>query len=253
MKKVVNFFLDACQKKITDAVVKYDIKDFSSLDLEEEVDATSVIMSVSYEENDSRRVQREIIYPLIKYYWDNLRNILDLLKFNNTMEELYHNVCERAFNFCLEYYRINEFRSLRYLLCKHLVSLMSPAQDLTSMRFRITWSDKTAELQMKTRFAQLDVACKLNLWTEAFNILNDLRVIMSRKNCSSSMLASYYEKVSQIFWELKHYFYHAYAQIRLLTLHKRQNRDVTDEELRSMSAQVCLAALCIPSYSVVSV
>lgn len=89
---------------------------------------------------------------------------------------------------------------------------------------------------------QLDVACELNLWTEAFNILNDLRVIMSRKSWPAEDVISYYENVSRIFWELKHYFYHAYAQIRLLAARKRQD-GVSEEDLRANYAQVCLAVL----------
>lgn len=247
MKRVVNNFLDACLKKITDAQEKYNIQDFTCLDLEEEVDATSVIMGISFDQDNIKRVQREVFYPLVKFYWDNIRNILDLLKSNNTMEELYHSVCERAFNFCLTYHRTSEFRALRFLLYKHLVSLMSPTQDQGNQKFRLVWSAKTAELQMKTRIAQLDVACKLNMWSEAINIVTDLRSLSMK----SSMLGEYYEKVSRVLWELKKYLYHAYALLRLLALNKRQNNEVTEEQIRAMAAQACLASLCVPLYSVV--
>ena len=247
MMRVVNSFLDACLKKITEAQEKYNIQDFSCLDLEEEVDATSIILGVSCEQDDIKRVQHEVFYPLIKFYWDNLRNILDLLKINNTMEDLYHNVCERAFNFCLTYHRTNEFRALRFLLYKHLVSLTNPSQDSSNQKFRLVWSAKTAELQMKTRIAQLDVACKLGLWIEAINIVTDIRSLSTK----SSMLAEYYEKVSCVLWELKKYFYHAYALLRMLALQKRQNKELSEEKLRAMATQACLASLCVPIYSIV--
>ena len=79
MKTVVNYFLDACLKKITDAKEQYHIEQFDPLELEEEVDATSLVMSIGCDPSDPARVQREIVYPYMKYYWDNLRNILELL------------------------------------------------------------------------------------------------------------------------------------------------------------------------------
>lgn len=252
MTVVVDRFLDTCKKKIEDVQAEYNLKDCQHLDLEEEVSADSIFSMLSMEENDPKRIEREVVYPWIRFYWDNLRGILDLIKTNNTMEDLYHSVCKRAFDFCKTYNRVSEFAVLRRSLHKHLEFLMNPSQDQTNNRFRVSWCSKTAELQLNTRFAQLEVACALQQWTEAFNILTDIRVITNMSGGRIQIQAIYYQKLSDIFWEFHNYLYHAFAQMKLLSLQKKQNNSLSEEEVQTMSSQAVLAALCIPMYSVVS-
>lgn len=252
MTTVVDRFLDACKLKIEQVQEQYNLKDSYNLCLEEEVSAESILMFFALEENDKRHIEREVIYPWVCFYWDNLRSILDLVKINNTMEELYHSVCKRAFEFCTTYNRVNEFVTLRRTMHKHLEFLMNPSQDQTTNRFRVAWCPRTAELQMNTRFAQLEAACSLKLWSEAFNIMTDIRVITNMTGSKVQLNSLYYQKLTDVFWEFHNYLYHAYSQIKLLSLQKKQGTS-TEEELREMSSQAVLAALCIPMYSIVRV
>lgn len=252
MTTVVDRFLDACKLKIEQVQEQYNLKDSYNLCLEEEVSAESILMFFALEENDKRHIEREVIYPWVCFYWDNLRSILDLVKINNTMEELYHSVCKRAFEFCTTYNRVNEFVTLRRTMHKHLEFLMNPSQDQTTNRFRVAWCPRTAELQMNTRFAQLEAACSLKLWSEAFNIMTDIRVITNMTGSKVQLNSLYYQKLTDVFWEFHNYLYHAYSQIKLLSLQKKQGAS-TEEELREMSSQAVLAALCIPMYSIVRV
>ena len=207
MEVVVNRFLDICKKNIMEAQKKYNLDDLDGSFADEVLSADDILMSTVLGEDDPRRIKSEKVYPLIKFYWDNLRGILDLLKVNSTMEELYHSVCEQAFEFCLSYNRVAEFRALRRYLHKHLEYLMEPPQDQASAKFRVTWCEKTATLQMKTRFLQFDAACKLNLWTEASLILSDVHIIMMIPSWDLSLLKGYYDRLSKLFWEFKNYFY----------------------------------------------
>ena len=253
MIEVVDQYLDKCQKKITEAQEKYGLTDSFHLHLEEDVSPVSIFDSLSLGKEDPKRIEREVIYPLVVFYWDNLRNILELVRINNTMEELYHKVCERAFQFCVTYNRVNEFHILRRLLHKHLDNLMDPLQDQTSMKFRVVWSPATAEKQLRTRFSQLEAACTLKLWSEAFSIIGDIRVITTLPSCKSFLRASYYEKLAEVFWAYEYYFYHAYGLVSLLAINKKQNKEITAEELTALASRVLLAAVCVPVYSIVSV
>ena len=179
MSTVVTRYLDKCKAKITEAQEKYGLTDCFHLNLEEEVSPLSVFDDLCLDKEDPKRAEREVVYPLVVFYWDNIRNILELVRINNTMEDLYHKVCQRAFEFCTTYNRVNEFHILRRLLHKHLDNLMDPMQDQSNMKFRVVWSSSTAELQLTTRFRQLEAACQLQLWQEAFNIVADIRVITS--------------------------------------------------------------------------
>lgn len=251
MTVVVDRFLDACKSKIEEVQEQYNLKDSFNLNLEEEVSADNILSFFALEENDVKHIEREIIYPWVRFYWDNIRGILDLVKINNTMEDLYHSVCKRAFDFCTTYNRVSEFASLRRTLHKHLEFLMNPTQDQNNNRFRVTWCPKTAELQMNTRLSQLEAACTLKLWSEAFNIMTDIRVITHITGCKLQVHALFYQKLTDVFWEFHNYLYHAYAQMKLLSVHRKQNMMISEEELQTMSSQALLAALCIPNYSIV--
>lgn len=250
MEVVVNRFLDICKKNIMDAQKKYNLDNLDGSFADEVLSADDILMSTVLGEDDPRRIKSEKVYPLIKFYWDNLRGILDLLKVNSTMEELYHSVCEQAFEFCLSYNRVAEFRALRRYLHKHLEYLMEPPQDQASAKFRVTWCEKTATLQMKTRFLQFDAACKLNLWTEASLILSDVHIIMMIPSWDLSLLKGYYDRLSKLFWEFKNYFYFAFAKLKLLDICKRDK--ASKEDVSAMSAQILLSAISSPLYSAVS-
>lgn len=251
MSTVVTRYLDKCKAKIVEAQEKYGLTDCFNLNLEEEVNPLSIFDDLSLDKENPKRVEREVIYPLIVFYWDNIRNILELVRINNTMEDLYHKVCQRAFEFCTTYNRVNEFHILRRLLHKHLDNLIDPMQDQSNMKFRVVWSSSTAELQLMTRFRQLETAFQLKLWQEAFNIVADIRVVTSLPFCKPSLRATYFEKLADVFWEQKWFFYHAYALLNFLAINKRQNKDITDADLTALSSRVLLALLCVPLQPVV--
>lgn len=253
MSTVVTRYLDKCKAKITEAQEKHGLTDCFHLNLEEEVSPLSVFDDLCLDKEDPKRAEREVVYPLVVFYWDNIRNILELVRINNTMEDLYHKVCQRAFEFCTTYNRVNEFHILRRLLHKHLDNLMDPMQDQSNMKFRVVWSSSTAELQLTTRFRQLEAACQLQLWQEAFNIVADIRVITSLPFCKSSLRATYFDKLADVFWEHKWYFYHAYALVNFLAINKRQNKEITEAELTALAGRVLLAALCVPPQPAVGV
>lgn len=185
MSTVVTRYLDKCKAKITEAQEKYGLTDCFHLNLEEEVSPLSVFDDLCLDKEDPEcRCGARGGLPAGRVLLGQHRNILELVRINNTMEDLYHKVCQRAFEFCTTYNRVNEFHILRRLLHKHLDNLMDPMQDQSNMKFRVVWSSSTAELQLTTRFRQLEAACQLQLWQEAFNIVADIRVITSRHSAN---------------------------------------------------------------------
>ena len=68
MIEVVDQYLDKCQKKITEAQEKYGLTDSFHLHLEEDVSPVSIFDSLSLDKEDPKRVEREVIYPLVVFY-----------------------------------------------------------------------------------------------------------------------------------------------------------------------------------------
>ena len=70
-------------------------------------------------------------------------------------------MCHRAFGFCQQYRRCNEFRRLCEILRNHLANL----QKYRDQRDRPDLSiPESLQLYLETRFEQLKVATELQLW-----------------------------------------------------------------------------------------
>lgn len=120
------------------------------------------------------------------------------------------------------------------------------------------WSSESIELQLQTRFTQLETASLLHLYTEGFrtveDIFNILQISLSRRKVAggsaapkAKIMAAYYEKLTTLFWVSENYLFHAFAWYKFYTLCKEFNRGMTDEQKKFQASSVLLAALCIPT------
>jgi translation initiation factor 3 subunit A len=111
---------------------------------------------------------------------------------------------------------------------------------------------------LQTRFAQLETASVLHLYTEGFRTVEDIYNILQisharRKNDPTSpppkakLMAAYYEKLTTLFWVSENYLFHAFAWYKYYTLCKEYNRGMSEEMKTMQASAVLLAALCIPS------
>ena len=117
---------------------------------------------------------------------------------------------------------------------------------------------ESLELHLQTRFGQLETASVLKLYSEGFRTVEDIYSILQIAQTHAKklggmprakLLATYYEKVSQLFWISSHYLFHAFSTYKHYTLCVEYNRALTEEQLSQLSSQVVLAALIISSSS----
>jgi translation initiation factor 3 subunit A len=78
---------------------------------------------------------------------------------------------------------------------------------------------ETVQGFLETRFEQLRVACALELWQEAYRSIEDIHglVQLSKKTPKAALMATYFEKLAQIFWVSGNHLFHAYALFRFYT------------------------------------
>ena len=78
---------------------------------------------------------------------------------------------------------------------------------------------ETVQGYLETRFEQLRVACALELWQEAYRSIEDIHglVQLSKKTPKAALMATYFEKLAQIFWVSGNHLFHAYALFRFYT------------------------------------
>lgn len=76
------------------------------------INAHSLLLSTVSSEGTKERTDRVLLTPWVKFLWESHRNILELLKNNNNLQNVYRDVAKDAFKFCLSYERRTEFRKL---------------------------------------------------------------------------------------------------------------------------------------------
>ena len=94
------------------------------------------------------------------------------------------------------------------------------------------------------------MATALELWNEGFKTVEEIYAIImiGKKTPKPKIMATYYEKLTRIFWVSDNHLFHAYCWYRFYSLSCEYRANVlTDEERSHMASCVLLSALCIPS------
>ncbi|KAJ8602005.1 hypothetical protein CTAYLR_002755 [Chrysophaeum taylorii] len=249
---VIKYLVESAEAKANAAAAKPSSATMVA-DLENEQTPESIMMSTVTEENDSERNDREILVPWLKFLWETYRSVLDILKTNSKLERVYHETSVKAFEFCRRFERRTELRRLCDTLRQHLSNLQraaaQPAQQSNRFRGWEGWTQEGVEMHLTTRFAQLEVASKLELWTEGFRTVEDIYAVMkiSKKPPKARLMAKYYERLTRIFWVSGNYLFHAYTWWRHYRLAREsEKRPATPEERTHRACSAVLAALSIP-------
>ena len=248
LEAVINYMLDLSDEKVEKALSQCKSKgDVSRIvdDLEEGGSSPeAMLLATVASEKDRARSEQAILVPWLKFSWENLRSVLETLRSNVAMEQTYHATAHRAFAFCKAYGRKLEFRRLVELLRTHLTNLLKPKDGDESPKL----SPETMELQLGTRFEQLKVATALHLWMDGYKTIEDIHGIMSRstKKPSVQLMATYYQKLTQMFLVAGSHLYHAFAYRMYYDISRERNKALTPEQIRTMASAVLLAAMSVP-------
>mmetsp|Transcript_7673 Transcript_7673/g.11534 ORF Transcript_7673/g.11534 Transcript_7673/m.11534 type:complete len:968 (+) Transcript_7673:90-2993(+) len=251
---IINYLIDISENRATNARLKanaisaVEVKQIG--DLEAEASPESIMLSTMTEEGGKERTDREVVVPWLKFLWEAYRTVLDILKTNTKLEQVYHSTCIKAFNFCKIYVRTTEFRRLCDTLRQHISNLQRFSQSTSTNKLKgwEGWTNENIELHLQTRFAQLEVSANLELWNEGFRTVEDIYNIMQigKKIPKARLMASYYEKLTRIFLVSENHLFHAYAWYKYYTLSKEHNKALKVEERKEQACCVLLAALSIP-------
>jgi len=85
---------------------------------------------------------------------------------------------------------------------------------------------------------------------EAFRSVEDIHGLMCmvKKTPKPSLMVVYYAKLTEIFWISGSHLYHAYAWLKLFSLQKNFNKNLTQKDLQTIASSVVLAALSVSPY-----
>jgi translation initiation factor 3 subunit A len=257
LEVVINHFVDSAEARLKEAAENAEAAVLAAervTDLEMGATPESIMLSTMTEEGERQRNERKLLVPWLIFVWESYRAVLDILRTSSKLEVVYHRTAERAFDFCFSFKRKVEFRRLCDMLRTHLgflakASMTPPNTNDRRLRGWDGWSDDSIEMHLTTRFKQLEITTKLELWSEAFRTVEDIHSIMHispKKPPKSKVMANYYDKLIKIFWVSENYLFHAYAWLKFYALSDSFNTRMTSEERQKMADSVVLAALCIP-------
>lgn len=246
---VVKRFLELSEQKVTQAQERADK---ITLDADDDLEAADspedILMATVSSEQTRDRTDREVVTPWLKFLWEAYRSTLDVLRNNSRLEVLYQTVVKQAFDFCFRYTRKTEFRRLCELLRNHLQTAAAQAKNAGQTN-PIDFSDPdTLQRYLDTRFDQLNVAVKLELWQEAFRSVEDVHTLLtvSKRPAKVSTMANYFENLARIFLVSGNNLFHAAAWSRYYSL-VLQARSVPEQELTRIASLLMLSVLAIPT------
>jgi translation initiation factor 3 subunit A len=198
---------------------------------------------------------RATVLPALRFLWEVYRAVLDILRTNSRLLGTYHSVACKALEFCNVYKRKVEFRRLCDMLrlhMNHLVKYGSNAAQIAANVNKVKlwegWTLEAVEANLNTRFAQLTTASALEQYSEGFRTVEDIYQIMciTNKQPKARIMATYFNKLTDIFWVSKNYLFHGYATFRFYTLSKEFNKQLTTDVKQSQANCVLLSAIAVP-------
>lgn len=164
-------------------------------DLDEDASPEDIMLSYVSGDKSKDRTDREVVTPWFRFLWESYRSVLEILRTNPKLEQLYAMTANRAFSFCITYRRTAEFRRLCDILRQHL-------SNITKYRDQrdLSQQPESLQLHMDLRFEQLRTACDLELWGEAFRSVEDIQglIALGKKQPKQSMMATYYARLTQV-------------------------------------------------------
>ncbi|KAG9453870.1 hypothetical protein H6P81_006774 [Aristolochia fimbriata] len=249
LEEVIKYFIHLSTERAEQARSKAQaLEDALDVDdLEADKRPEDLMLSYVSGEKEKDRSDRELVTPWFKFLWETYRTVLEILRNNSKLEALYAMTAHRAFQFCKQYKRTTEFRRLCEIIRNHLINLnkYKDQRDRPDLS-----SPESLQLYVDTRFEQLKIATELELWQEAFRSVEDIHGLMCmvKKTPKPSLMVIYYAKLTEIFWVAESHLYHAFAWLKLFTLQKTYNKNLTQKDLQLIASSVLLAALAVAPY-----
>lgn len=249
LEKVLVYYCKITREKIS-AAQEESAKLGADVEVKEEEDddEQTALLSALVSGDNQELADKQVLNPWLKYMWDVYRTVLEILKNNIKLEDMYHTVAREALEFCLEFKRNHTFRRLCETMRNHLTQLAKYSHQSHSIDLK---NPETQTRYLQTRFLQLKIASELEMWQDAYRTIEDIHASMSQSHAEpeAALMVTYYEKLAQIFWASENYLFHAYSLEQVAALQVVAEPNLDEETRRQNADRVLLATVSIPATS----
>lgn len=174
--------------------------------------SAELILDSLHPEVKQRQIQ---IRNKLKLVWEGYKSIVETVRVNQKLENVYMATLSKIFDFVDRYNRVQEFKSF----CKSLRTGLQTAfskrdkyEQQKSIYIDIEKTDVNTR-NIEIRMEQFKVATKLGLWAESFQILEDINNIIKVRKAplKNSLKCQYFESLALLFSKNNFWHYHAFA------------------------------------------
>jgi len=192
------------------------------------------LMLIAYCDLDEL-MERNKLQPKINFFLETYKIILDTLRQNSRLMELYNTSAEKLLSFCTKYKCKKEFLKVSEVLHQHFQHIQKAAKqpDLINNKIpypvRLTDEEATSKL-LDMRQAQLEYALKMDLWSDAFRTSETIFFLINRrdKHDIKQILEQFFGHMARIFWKSGNTLFHTYALQNLLKIVRQSNMKTAD-------------------------
>ena len=148
---------------------------------------------------------------------DTYKIILDTLRQNSRLLDLYNQAATRLMAFCVKYKCAKEFRRVSATLHGHYEKILE-AQKIPEMNAKIPYpvtleDDESTTRLLDMRHIQLENSLKMEEWQDAYRTSEVIYVLINlkRERDIKSYLEGFFRHLSSIFFKADNILFHTYA------------------------------------------
>ena len=184
--------------------------------------------------------------------WEGYKSIVETVRVNQKLEDVYMATLNKIFDFVDRYNRVQEFKSF----CKSLrtglqnaFSKRDKAEQQKAIYIDIEKTDVNTR-NIEVRMEQFKVTTKLGLWSESFQVLEDINTIMRVRKVplKNSLRCQYFENLALLFSKNHFWHFHAFAYYNYYVSYLTKPK-ITSDEKQNLSDRLLLSILAIPTVS----
>ncbi|KAF4664660.1 eukaryotic translation initiation factor 3 subunit A [Perkinsus chesapeaki] len=223
----------------------------------------------------------------VKDMWETYRTVLETVRTNAKLEGLYYSTAYRALDFVKKQNRRLEAKRLCDLFRSHWTSAKKPSTGIGASQNINPNDPAVVSRVLSLRFACVNTAMEMGMWSLAFSVLEDVHTLISKKKPAPTavQLLQYFDRLSRVLGstylmestnprsladndthQAVQRLFHAQAQIKYLyllrqVLSQRSNDSAVPESqlgaaalpelpsLEATAAQTVMAVLAVPPTS----